>query len=148
MISHLPALRLSCAAIAAAGVLLTVSIGSAVAQSYANMTEELTVTGAHVQERTVGRSEIGAPIDELSLSRTVDFSDLNLSRPGDAQMLDQRIQQAASTACSQLDQAFPESLYPSYQSDAADCVVQAIDEGREQARQVIAQLGAAPTFSR
>ena len=153
MTPDIPALRYSCAALAAAGALvgaLTIPAGSAAAQTTyqtyqtyqtypAYQTrEEITITPPYVEHRPLGRSYSGIPIEELSLSRAVDYSDLNLSRWQDVQMLDYRVRQAAYAACGELNREYPESLYPSYQSDDRDCVARATNEGMAQARWAVA----------
>jgi UrcA family protein len=143
MTPYTPALRYSCAAFAAAGALvgaLTIPTGSAAAQTtYATTArEEITVTPPYVQHRTVGRSGTGIPIEEMSLSRWVDYSDLDLSRWDDVRMLDDRVRQAAYRACDELNRQYPESLYPSYQSSDRDCVARATNEGVAQARWAVA----------
>ena len=142
--SNIPALRHSCAALAAAGALvgaLATPISSATAQTAYETREEITVYAPHVHHRTIGRSAIGAPIEEISLSRGVDYSDLDLSRWDDVQLLDYRIRQAAYLACDELDHQYPEALYPSSDSN---CVARATNEGRAQARLAVAQWSAYP----
>ncbi|HEX4507454.1 MAG TPA: UrcA family protein [Alphaproteobacteria bacterium] len=143
-----PALRHACTAFAAAGALvgaLATLTGSAAAQTTdPNTTQEMTIYTPGVHQRTVGRSTIGAPIEELSLSLGVDYSDLDLSRGGDVEMLDSRIRQAALTACDQLERDYPEVLYPSYQSSDASCAAEATEQGMAQARVAVAQRSAPP----
>ena len=141
MTPKIPALRYSCAALAAAGALvgaLTIPTGSATAQTTYTTREEIIVTPPYVQHRPLGRSGTGIPIEELSLSRGVDYSDLNLSRWDDVQMLNDRIRDAAYRACGELNRQYPETLYPAYQSDDRDCVVRATNEGMAQARWAVA----------
>jgi UrcA family protein len=152
MTPNIPALRYSCATLAAVGALvgaLAIPIGSAAAQTTYETREQITVTPPYVQHRTIGRSYTGAPIEELSLSRVVDLSDLDLSRWSDVQMLDSRVRQAAYSACNQLNREYPESLYPSYQSSQSsdrDCVVRATNEGMAQARFAVAQWNGYPLY--
>ena len=139
---NIPALRYSCATLAAAGALigaLAVPAGSATAQTtYTTTREEIIVSPPYVQHRELGRSGTGIPVEELSLSRGVDISDLDLSRWDDVRVLDDRIRNAAYRACGELNRQYPESLYPAYQSSDRDCVVQATNEGRAQARWAVA----------
>jgi UrcA family protein len=145
--SNIPALRHSCAAFAAAGALvgaLAAPIGSAAAQTVYETREEITIIAPHVHHREIGRTGSGVPVEELSLSRGVDYSDLDLSRWDDVQMLDYRIQEAAYAACGELNRQYPETLYPSYQSSDSSCVARATNEGRAQARLAIARWSAYP----
>jgi UrcA family protein len=146
MMPNIPALRHSCATLAAASALvgaLAAPSGSAAAQT-TYYQEQITIIAPHVHHRTIGRSDTGVPVEELSLSRGVDYGDLDLSRWGDVQILDYRIGQAAYAACNTLDREYPETLYPSYQSNDSNCVVRATDEGRAQARLAVAQWNAYP----
>ena len=145
--SNIPALHHACAALAAAGALvgaLATPISSATAQTTYETREEITIYGPSVQHRTIGRSSIGAPVEELSLSHGVDYSDLDLSRWDDVQILDYRIRQAAYAACDELNREYPETLYPSYQSSGRSCVARATDEGRAQAQLIVADWNAYP----
>jgi UrcA family protein len=150
MTPNILALRYSCTALAAAGALagaLTIPAGPAAAQmTYRTTTGEITIIAPHVQRRELGRSGTGIPIEELSLSRGVNYSDLDLSRWDDVQLLDDRIRHAAYSACRELNRQYPEALYPSYQSNASDCVVNATNEGRAQARWVVAQWSGYPRY--
>jgi len=140
-------LRHSCATLAAAGALvgaLATPIGSAAAQTTYQTTEQMTIIAPHVHHQTIGRSSTGIPVEELSLSRAVDYSDLDLSRWADVQRLDYRIRQAAYAACNELDRQYPETLYPSYQSSDRNCVARATDEGMAQARWAVAQWNGYP----
>src|ERR1700754_1540206 len=134
IMSNIPALRVSCAAFAVAGALvgaLATPISSATAQTTYETQERITVFAPHVQRHTIGRSTIGASIEELSLSHAVDYSDLDLSRWADVQMLDDRIRQSAYAVCDELDRQYPEALYSSYQSSSdPSCVAGATNEGR------------------
>jgi len=145
--SNISALRGSCAAFAAFGALvgaLATPISSATAQTTYETQERITVFAPHAQRHTIGRSTIGASIEEISLSHPVDYSDLDLSRWADVRVLDDRIRQTAYAVCDELDRQYPEVLYPSYQTNDLSCVGRATNEGRAQARLVIAQWSAYP----
>jgi UrcA family protein len=150
MTPNIPALRYSCAAFAAAGALvgaLAIPIGSAAAQTpYYQTQEEIIVLPPPVYHRDLGRSSTGIPIEELSLSRTVDYSDLDLSRWSDVRLLDYRVREAAYAACRELDRQYPESLYPPYQSDRSDCVARATRDGIAQARWAVANWTGYPRY--
>jgi len=151
MTPNIPALRYSCAALAATGALvgaLATSVSSAAAQTtYQTTTEEMTIIAPNVQPRTIGRSYTGAPVEELSLSRVVDYSDLDLSRWTDVQRLDHRIRRAAYAACNELDREYPQALHPSYQSSDLGCVARATDEGMARARLAVALANGYPPFA-
>ncbi len=100
--------------------------------------EQMTIIAPGVRHRTVGRSDTGIPVEELSASRVVDISDLDLSRQQDVDTMDYRIRVAALRACGALDREYPQSLYPSYPSGDNGCVTRATNEGIEQERQAVA----------
>lgn len=150
MTPNIPALRYSCAAFAAAGALvgaLTIPTGSAAAQTTYTTREEITITPPYVEHRPLGRTYSGVPVEELSLSRPVDYSDLDLSRWEDVQMLNDRIRQAAYATCNELNREYPESLYPAYQSSDRDCVVRATNEGMAQARWAVTNWNGGPRYA-
>jgi UrcA family protein len=83
---------------------LVLSGGAALAQQV----EEITVVAPHeIERRVVGRSKIGAPIEQISLTHRVDFSDLNLAKPDDLATLRQRVADEAKLACDELDKLYP-----------------------------------------
>ena len=100
--------------------------------------EQMTVIAPGVHRRTVGRSDTGIPVEELSLSRVVDVSDLDLSRWEDVQAMDYRVRMAALSACNALDRAYPQSMYPTYPSEDDHCVARAINEGVDQEHEAVA----------
>ena len=86
--------------------------------------EGVTVTAP----RQVGRSAIGAPIEEVSASRVVDYRDLDVGSDWGARELKARIQRAAASACDQLDRDYP------YTVDAGDdCYRDAVRNGLQDA---------------
>ena len=126
---------------------LATSIGSAAAQTTYVTTEQMTIIAPGVHHRTVGRGDTGIPVEELLLSRAIDISDLDLSRWSDVQALDYRVRQTAFATCNELERAYPQTLYPSYQSSDLSCVTKATDEGMAQARLVIAQANGYPPIA-
>jgi len=141
MASNILVLRHACGALAAAGALigaLTIPAASASAQT-TYQAEEMTIYAPHVHHRPLGRTYTGIPVDELSLSRTVDYSDLNLRRGRDVRRLQYRVQRAAYATCAELERQYPEALYPSYDESQRSCVAKATDEGMAQANWAIAR---------
>lgn len=94
---------------AAASLALTLNVAPAHAQTYYdNGDDAYTTSGVTVYApRIVGRSEIGAPIEETEASRVVRFDDLNLDTRWGAHVLRTRIERAANEACNELDQDYP-----------------------------------------
>jgi UrcA family protein len=65
--------------------------------------EGITIVAPYVVHRkVVGRSTIGAPVEVLSLSRSVSYSDLDLTKAADAAELKKRISDTAKDACDYL----------------------------------------------
>ena len=141
MTPNILTLRHSCAALAATGALvgaLATPIGSAAAQT-TYQSEEMTIYAPHVYHRPLGRTSTGIPVEEMSLSRVVDYSDLNLRRWRDVQRLHERIREAAYATCHELNRQYPEALYPDYDSDGRSCVAKATGEGEARAQWAIAR---------
>lgn len=91
-----------------------------------------------VQRKIVGRTTIGAPIEVISLSRSLSYRDLDLSRQSDVDELETRIWDTARVACRQLDKLYPDgSLYQQIPSDQ-NCVETATSEAMNEAHLVIA----------
>ena len=94
--------------------------------------DDVTVTAP----RHHGRSAIGAPIEDVSTTRVVYFRDLDVDTPYGADRLRSRIQQAARSACDELD-----AMYPITDGDSPDCYKSAVQDARFQ---VMDSLGYAP----
>jgi len=88
------------------GLLLPLAARSAQAQP----AETITVTAPRTVRQTIvsGYSaSTHAPIEETTIARTVDYSDLNLSRGKDAAELKARVRTAARDLCAELDKIYP-----------------------------------------
>lgn len=88
----------------------------------------LTVIAPRHQERTWS----GAPIVNVSASRVVDTSDLDLSTGWGVHVMHQRIRAAAVDACSELNNL--PGLYPTAESSDADCYHRAVRRAAIDAR--------------
>jgi UrcA family protein len=86
--------------------------------------DDLTVTAP----RHVGRSAIGADIDEVTASRVVDYRDLDVGTDWGAHELKARIQRAAASACDELDRDYPNTV-----DDGNDCYRDAVRHGLQDA---------------
>ena len=116
---------------------LTAAVNPARAQSgydydYGPSGDDVTVTAP----RYHGRSAIGAPIEDVSTTRVVYFRDLDVDTPYGADRLKSRIQQAARSACDELD-----AMYPITDGDSPDCFRSAVEDARFQ---VMDSLGHSP----
>src|SRR5580704_3217435 len=88
----------------------------------------LTVIAPRHQERTWS----GAPIVNVSASRVVDTSDLDLSTGWGVHVMHERIRHAAVDACNELDNQ--PGLTPTADSSDADCYHRAVRGAMESAR--------------
>ncbi len=106
---------------------------------------EITVTGTRmsreaVTKNVVGRSSsTGAPIEHLTLTWSVPYSDLDLSKHSAAVEFEKRVHARAKAVCHELDRLFP--LRP---SEGPPCVKTAVDEAMVQAQKVIASAEKMP----
>ncbi len=128
------ALRTKLALLTTVGAVVggTLSAGPVIAQT----TGELTVIAPRAVHEQVGRSSStgapGTPIELISLSREVNFGDLDLTTESGAQTLKGRVIDTAKQACAELDKLYP------IEPPNVDCVKAAADEGMAQANMVVA----------
>ncbi len=89
---------------------------------------------AAVSTETVGRSATtGAPIDRLTLTWSVPFTDLDLSTHSGATELQKRVNARAQAVCRELDR-----LFPLTDRGGASCAKEAAAGGLAQADKLIA----------
>lgn len=108
-----------------AGVLAIVA-GSAIAQPM----EVVTVEAA--RSTTVGQSEYGVPIREITIQSRVSYADLDLTSEFGALQLENRIKETARATCEQIKVGIPAEG-----SSQAACVKDAVDGAMKDARKVI-----------
>jgi UrcA family protein len=83
--------------------LVAIGIASASGVVLAQPGDEITITGAR-QSQIVGRSSTtGAPIEEVTITRKVSYSDLDLTSHVGAAELDKRVNETAKALCARLD---------------------------------------------
>jgi UrcA family protein len=80
------------------------------------------------------RGEYGAPIREVSLSREVSFSDLDLRTRSGERTLRARVHAMARTLCRQLD-----IMHPVAAPDSPDCYTTAVNDAMYEVDDAIAQ---------
>jgi UrcA family protein len=134
------ALRSNFALFAAVGALVG---GSSVAVAPANAQQigEVTVVAPHVVRQKAGTTASGIPIEVISLSRQVGYSDLDLTTASGVGAFKNRVMETAKTACAQLDQLYPESMNPPDPSNQ-NCVKAATDNGLAQVDLIMAAAAA------
>lgn len=90
--------------------------------------------GAGVMTKTViGRSSLGAPLEQVNITHRVSYSDLDLTTVVGATELKNRVKEAAKTACKQLD-----DLYPLEAKNVRECTQTAIAQASSQVDSAIA----------
>lgn len=109
---------------------LAIASGPAIAQEV----KEVIVEAPRAVVRKVERTNTGAPVEILTLTRRVSYADLDLSKSADAATLETRINDTAKDSCTQLDKMIP--LLG--RSDDGDCVKKAVDGAMVQAKAAIA----------
>lgn len=88
---------------------------------------------AVASKAVVGRSTIGAPIEQATLTRRVSYADLDLTTYTGVMTLKRRVREAAREACRKLD-----DLYPFEERQAATCVINAVADASQQVEGAIA----------
>lgn len=88
---------------------------------------------AVASKAVVGRSTIGAPIEQATLTRRVSYADLDLTTYTGAMALKRRVREAASDACRKLD-----DLYPLEERQAPTCRAKAVADASRQVDAAIA----------
>jgi len=96
--------------------------------------EEVTITAPRHHPQ---RSDIGAPIEDVALSRQVRVDDLDLRSHWGVRILRDRIQTTAHLLCDRL-----EAFYPATTGDSPSCYRAAVADAMEQADFVIARARA------
>lgn len=101
----------------------TVVAGSSVAQPAKTQSQEfeeaqyetVTVYAPYVVKRQVVNSMMSKKsatgLEMVSVTRSVNFSDLDLADPGQAKQLESRVDIAAHDACREIEKKFPKSQY-------------------------------------
>jgi UrcA family protein len=131
-----PYLSRCLASVAAGALSLAMIVPVAHAQAYDNGAyyqsgDEVIVQAPHHAREY---SPIGAPIEDVSISRVVRYDDLDLRTHWGADELRSRVNQAASSACDEMD-----TMHPVATSDSPPCYSTAVRDGMEQARDAIDQ---------
>lgn len=89
---------------------------------------------AVASKAVVGRSTIGAPIEQVTLTRRVSYSDPDLTTYNGAVALKRRVREAAREACGKLD-----DLYPLEARQAPTCIGKAVADASRQVDGAIAR---------
>jgi UrcA family protein len=82
-----------------------------------------------VQREMVGRTAIGAPIEQMTVSRPISYAGLNLANPADVKVIDRQIQAEAQKDCAELRAQTDDFMNPTL--DGGHCVRSAASEARQ-----------------
>ena len=96
--------------------------------------ESITIYGPRRHEE---RGDLGAPIEDVAMSRAVRFDDLDLRSNRGARELKHRIEYTARVMCQRLD-----AMYPISADDSPPCYRTAVDQAMYQADAAISQARA------
>ncbi|HJS92449.1 MAG TPA: UrcA family protein [Steroidobacteraceae bacterium] len=97
------------------------------AAAFADNLPTITIGAGVVTKTAVGHSSLGAPLEQVSITHRVSYSDLDLTTVVGATELKQRVKEAAKMACKQLD-----DLYPLEAKNVNECTRTAIAQASSQ----------------
>jgi UrcA family protein len=115
--------------------------GPAVAQGDADSPEANEHITIHAPEYVVKRKPISgrqynlANAEVISVSRAVNYADLNLSKPADVEELKKRITETAKDVCQELNRRYPKSSFQVVVDK--DCVKSAVDDAMGVEKQLV-----------
>jgi UrcA family protein len=112
-------------------ILLAAVCGVAVAASAyaADEVPGVTVKGSRLVSEPVGKNSTGIPIQDVSLTMTVKYGDLDVATPAGKASLETRVTSAARKACAEINR-----LYPLGSPSEVDCVRKAVKEAMAQVK--------------
>ena len=122
------------------GVLIALSAMCAATAASAADTQvagEVTVQAERPTAKVVGRTGIGAPVVLASVDYRVSYSDLDLSIASNAKVLNTRVQDAARSACADLERLYPDGN--------SECSRKAVERAMPQVHSAIAAAEARKT---
>ncbi len=132
------------AALAVAGSAIAIAPALAQPGAQASAAQEVTVVAPKVaRHHYIGGARFaGAPIEVVSLTRTVSFADLDLTKQADVATFQARVQTTAQAACGDLEARYPSTYYVPVPADQS-CVQTASDQAMALAKEVIAAANGA-----
>lgn len=92
----------------------------------------ITIGAGVVTKSTLGRSSLGAPVEQVTVTHRVSYSDLDLTTQTGAAELRKRVQDTARLACQQLD-----DLYPTEARNEQECTRTATAQASSQVQSAI-----------
>ena len=123
-----------------ATLVLLMAAGSlgALAQEAKTQTPEVTVKATGVVEAKTKHSVTGIHQETVSLSHSINYSDLDLASASDDKELEKRIADEAAEVCTQLGKLYPAGSIGREQSDHKECVKNATERAMTDAKLAIA----------
>jgi UrcA family protein len=94
---------------------------------------QITVIAPRIIRQEVGRTNSGAPVEMISLTRRVDYKDLDLKQQASVAELETRVNEVAQEACAQLAR-----VYPLSDPQTPDCVKDAVEKAMAQVKVAVA----------
>jgi UrcA family protein len=94
---------------------------------------QITVIAPRLVRQEVGRTNSGASVEMISLTRRVDYKDLDLKRQVSVAELETRVKEVAEEACAQLAR-----VYPLSDPQTPDCVKDAVEKAMAQVKAAVA----------
>lgn len=119
------------------GASLAIAAGSLFASGVAFAEEPANVTIEAQRSQVIGRNSLGGPVELVSITRHVGFSDLDLTKHSDAAQLKQRVSEAATAICGKLDKMYPLAV-KGQGNFIPNCVAKARADAMDQVKAAIA----------
>ncbi len=98
-----------------------------------NTLPSIKIEASVINKKIISMSRTGLPTEEVTVTRRVGYSDLDLKTHLGTLALKRRVEQAARLACKQID-----ALYPLERREAPSCIRQAIAGANAQVEEAIA----------
>jgi UrcA family protein len=89
--------------------------------------EEITVEAPRVVRREVGRTAVGGKLELITLTRRVNYADLDLTVDAQVTQLEKRVNDVARDACDELAR-----VYPAPSAATRECVREAMEGAKPQ----------------
>ncbi len=121
--------------VAATAALLALWGSTALCQE---MKQEVKIEAGKIVTIKEGHSRTGIQTEKVQLSRNVSFKDLDLTTPGGASELEQRIRDSADSVCKQLKDINPTNSAQNEEMDQKTCVSGAVKSAMRQMKQAVA----------
>lgn len=93
----------------------------------------INIEASVVSKKVIAMSSSGVPTEQVTVTRRVSYSDLDLKTYAGAAALKRRVEDAAQAACKQIDE-----LYPIEQAQAPSCVKDSVAAADEQVKAAVA----------